>query len=212
MSGPETEAGGYAFDDGFRARVAGNLDRFERQPSTADDEHLAAVVIALVPGEDGRAAFLLTKRTSRLRNHPGQWALPGGRLDRGESVVTAGLRELEEELAVELGPDAVIGRLDDYVTRSGFAISPLVVWAGDVDEIPNPAEVASVHRIPVEDLDIEPRMLTIPESPRPVIQLPLAGTLIHAPTGAMLHQFARVAVHGESLRVDGLEQPVWAWR
>jgi 8-oxo-dGTP pyrophosphatase MutT (NUDIX family) len=175
----------------------------------------AAVAIAVVDGDDGvTPAFLLTRRARALRNHPGQWALPGGRLDEGESAIDAVLRELEEEVGLRVEPDEVLGRLDDYVTRSGFAITPVVVWGGvALDLLLDPAEVAAVHRIPLDELDRSdsPRFVTIAESDRPVIQVAIGQDLIHAPTAAMLHQFAEVALHGRATRVDGYEQPVWAW-
>ena len=75
--------------------------------------------------------MLLTRRAAGLRAHRGQWALPGGRCDEGETPVEAALRELHEELGLELGPDDVLGLLDDYPTRSGYLITPVVVWAAD---------------------------------------------------------------------------------
>jgi hypothetical protein len=109
----------------------------------------------------------------------------------------------------------VLGALDDYGTRSGFIITPVVVWGGLVGElIPNPAEVAKIFRVPLEDLEGPdvPRLISIPESDRPVIQLPLLGTLIHAPTAAVVYQMREVVVHGRATRVNHFEQPVWAWR
>ena len=158
--------------------------------------------------------MLLTRRTSKLRDHPGQFALPGGSVDPGEDTVTAALRELDEELGLTLGPDAVLGMLDDYPTRSGFVITP-VVMAGPgavADLVPSPDEVSELFHITFDELDVEPRYLTIEESPRPVVQMPLVGHYIHAPTGAVLLQFREVALHGRTTRVDGLEQPVFAWR
>ena len=77
---------------------------------------------------------------------------------------------------------------------------------------PNPAEVGELHRVPLALIDVEPRFLTIPESDAPVIQLPLFGRFVHAPTGAVLHQFREVVLHGRATRVAHLEQPVFAWR
>ena len=128
----------------------------------------------------------------------------------------AALRELHEELGLPLGEDAVLGLLDDYVTRSGYVITPVVVWGGgDVDLVPDPAEVAYVYRIGLHELcrADSPRFTTIPESDRPLVELPLGGDLIYAPTAAMLVQFRWVAIEGRvDERVDGFEQPVFAWR
>jgi 8-oxo-dGTP pyrophosphatase MutT (NUDIX family) len=183
--------------------------------------------LAAVPGDttglDGRmvgvaggASFVLCRRSARLNSHASQWALPGGRLDEGESPEEAALRELHEELGLELGGEAVLGCLDDYPTRSGYLITPVVVWAGhDVELHPAPDEVAHVYRIGLHELcrADSPRFVAIPESERPVVQVPLGGDLIHAPTGAVLVQFRWVAVEGRlGQRVDGFEQPVFAWR
>ncbi|WP_026912158.1 NUDIX hydrolase [Patulibacter minatonensis] len=173
----------------------------------------AAVVLAIV--DDGEELGLwITRRAARMRAHPGQWAIPGGRLEAGETDVAAGLRELGEELGVHLGEDAVLGRLDDYETRSGFVITPVVAWAGRPAEppVPNPAEVDELHLLTLDALDVEPLFHEIPESDRPVVQLPILDDLIHAPTAAILHQFREVALHGRDTRVAEFEQPVFAWR
>ena len=202
-------------DDALRARLRSNLAAFERRPAATEGLHAAAVAIVLVPDEAGRAAFLLTRRAPRLRSHGGQWALPGGRLDQGESQEAAALRELREELGLALEPASVLGLLDDYPTRSGFVITPVVLWGeGAGEPCPNPREVASVHRIPVAELaraDV-PRLRSIPESDRPVISIPLLGTQIHAPTAALLYQLVEVAFRGRDTRVAHFEQPVFAWR
>jgi 8-oxo-dGTP pyrophosphatase MutT (NUDIX family) len=168
-------------------------------------------------GVAGGAAFLLCRRPSRMRRHAGQWALPGGRLDAGETPLDAALRELEEELGLRRGPDDVVGWLDDYVSRSGFVITPVVLW-GDGDGAaalrPDPGEVLAVYRVGLQALlDAEPRLISIPESDRPVLQIPLGNDLIHAPTGAMIYQFREVALRGHhGARVDHFEEPVFAWR
>ena len=168
-----------------------------------------------IAGTAGGPAVLLTRRAARLRSHAGQWALPGGRIDDGEQPVDAARRELHEELALDLDPSAVLGCLDDYRTRSGYVITPFVLWGGaDPALRPHPDEVLSVHRISFRELcrSDSPRFAVIPESDRPVVQLPIGGDLIYAPTGAVLLQFRRVALEGTSERVSGYEQPVFAWQ
>jgi 8-oxo-dGTP pyrophosphatase MutT (NUDIX family) len=203
------------FDDALRERVRAHLRAFERRSVPADGRRAAAVAVVLVSDPAARASFLLTRRAKGLRAHGGQWALPGGRLDPGETAEQAARRELEEELGLSLTGGAVLGTLDDYGTRSGFIITPIVFWAEVIGELrPDSREVASVHHVPLAELERPdvPRLISIPESDRPVIQLPLLGTLIHAPTAAVVYQLREVAVHGRATRVDQLEQPVWAWR
>jgi len=166
-------------------------------------------------GVAGGASFLLCRRASRLNKHAGQWALPGGRLDPGESADKAALREVDEEIGVHLAVDDIIGHLDDYPTRSGYVITPVVVWGGaDPNLRPSPDEVLAVYRVGLHALrDAQPRFVRIPESDRPVVQIPLGRDLVHAPTGAVLLQFRNVALHGNAgERVDHIEQPVFAWK
>ena len=163
----------------------------------------------------GGAAFLLCRRASRLTSHPAQWALPGGRVDPGEGVVDAALRELDEEVGIRLPDSAVLGLLDDYPTRSGYVITPVVIWGGGrLDPRPAPDEVVAVYRVGLHQLqrDDSPRFIDIPESPRPVVQIPLGNDLIHAPTGAVLLQLRWLCLEGRHDPVDKLEQPVFAWK
>jgi 8-oxo-dGTP pyrophosphatase MutT (NUDIX family) len=206
-----------SFDDTTRRNIAELCAAFLRLPASEPAPALkrAAVVIALVQAGDGReTALLLTLRAASLRAHRGQWALPGGRCDAGETAVEAALRELHEELGLALGPDDVLGLLDDYPTRSGYLITPVVVWAENSAALsPNPQEVASVHRIALAEIEQADAFdfIAIPESTRRVIRFHHAGRLIHAPTAALIYQFREVLA-GRDTRVTELEQPVFAWK
>ncbi|KAA0020072.1 NUDIX hydrolase [Antrihabitans cavernicola] len=193
-------------------RVA--LSEFRPRTADLDGRRSAAVVVAVGVTDDGDAGFLLTMRPDRMRAHPGQFALPGGGVDPGETLQVAALRELHEELGIAADDSQVLGRLDDYVTRSGYVISPFVVWVGtDLTRfVANPDEVATVFVPSMAELDTEPRFVRIPESDRPIVQWPFRGFLVHAPTGAVIYQFREIALHGRHTRTDQLDQPVFAWR
>jgi 8-oxo-dGTP pyrophosphatase MutT (NUDIX family) len=204
------------FDDTTRRTIAARCAAFARlEPEAVAGLKRAAVAIALVQaGDSGETALLLTQRASGLRAHSSQWALPGGRCDPGENAVAAALRELHEELGLELTPADVLGTLDDYPTRSGYLVTPVVLWAADTATLsPNPAEVASVHRIALSTIERADAFdfTTIPESHRRVIRFRHAGRFIHAPTAALIYQFREVLA-GHDTRVAELEQPVFAWK
>jgi 8-oxo-dGTP pyrophosphatase MutT (NUDIX family) len=215
----------FAHSEALRTVIAERLSRFELLPRS-DHRGLkhAAVVIAIAAlegsdpfGSPGDAAFLLTRRTPKLRSHGGQFALPGGRVDAGETGPQAALRELQEEIGIELGPEAILGALDDYPTRSGYVISPIVAWVPPGTAVAlNAAEVARLYRIPLADLRRadSPEIFSIPESDRPLIRLPLPipNTKVNSPTAAVLYQFREVALEGRATRVQQFDQPVFAWR
>jgi 8-oxo-dGTP pyrophosphatase MutT (NUDIX family) len=199
----------------LRERIRENMARHERRTIALAGRRPAAVAVALVADEHGDASFVLTRRASRLRAHAGQWALPGGRLDEGETAIDAACRELTEEVGLVLQTRDVLGLLDDYATRSGFVISPVVIWGDSTSElVANPYEVAEVYRVSLTVLDGPevPHLHRIPESDRPVISIPMVGTYVHAPTAAIVYQLREVAVHGRDTRVAHYEQPTFAWK
>jgi len=206
------------FNDTTRRNIASRCAAFTRVQAEAAAPALKQAAVAITLTDAGNTAsetaLLLTLRAPGLRSHRGQWALPGGRCDEGETPVGAALRELHEELGLELAADAVLGLLDDYPTRSGYLITPVVVWAAAGAAIsPNPAEVSSVHRIALDTIEREDAFdfTAIPESTRRVIRFHHNGRLIHAPTAAMIYQFREV-LDGRDTRVAELEQPVFAWK
>jgi 8-oxo-dGTP pyrophosphatase MutT (NUDIX family) len=208
----------YPFTETTRTAIAQRCASFTRQAPRRDIAGLkrAAVAITLVESNiaAGETAFLLTRRAKGLRAHGGQWALPGGRCDGDETPTEAARRELDEELALKLGEDDVLGILDDYPTRSGYLITPVVLWASSAARPrPNPDEVASVHYIPLTDIMPEDviNFLVIPESDRPVVRIRINGDFINAPTAALIYQFREV-IAGRQTRVADFEQPVFAWK
>jgi len=213
----------------LREAVRTRLAAFDVRRASVDDAHHAAVAVTItevgygadLPGLPVDAAWrsepalILTRRAAHLRNHAGQWAFPGGRLDPGETVVETALREMEEEVDVRLGPEAVLGTLDDFVTRSGFVMTPVVVWGGpDLALTPNPAEVASIHRIPLSEFLREdaPLLSRLAGSSEPVLRMPVGEDHIAAPTAALIYQFREVCLLGRDTRVAHFEQPAFAWK
>jgi 8-oxo-dGTP pyrophosphatase MutT (NUDIX family) len=216
-------------DAQLRQRIAEQLRGFALHAADAPGHRAAAVAVAVVDEGHGAdvagvpapagwstaAALLLTKRAGSLRAHAGQWALPGGRIDEGETPEQAALRELHEEVGLQLGVDSLIGRLDDFVTRSGYVITPVLVWAGAArDMVPNPHEVQSIHRIPVSEFlrADAPMLEKRDDSEQPVLRMPVGDSWIAAPTAAVLYQFRELCLRGRPTRVAHFEQPRFAWK
>jgi len=205
----------HVFDATLRARIGSNLAGFERQIQSDPTLRPAAVALVITANQDNEACFLITRRTARLRHHSRQFALPGGRVDGGETIIEAALRETHEEIGLRLAPTDVLGQLDDFATRSGFRMSPIVVWAEPGQTLrPNPEEVEQLHVVPLAELEKPeaPVLREIPESDRPVLSMPILDTLVHSPTAAILYQLREVALAGRHTRVAHYEQPVFAWK
>ena len=213
----------------LRSLLQVRLDAFEVQALACEGRRRAAVAVAVTEAGHGpdlpglpqhqgwsdAPALLLTRRAAAMRSHAGQWALPGGRIDEGESPEQAALRELAEEVGLPLAPSAVIGRLDDYATRSGYLITPVVVWAGAArGMVPNTDEVASIHRIPGSELlrADAPLLNQVRGAAQPVLRMPVGAGWIAAPTAAFLYQFRELCLLGRPTRVAHFDQPFFAWR
>jgi mutator protein MutT len=205
------------------------LQAFEHQALPTEGRRRAAVALVVVEEGHGaevpglprlaqwssEPALLLTRRAARLNSHAGQWALPGGRMDEGETPEQAALRELQEEVGLLLGAGAVLGRLDDYATRSGYVITPVLMWGGAAAGMePNPAEVASIHRIATRELlrPDAPILTQEAGSEQPVLRMPVGTQWIAAPTAAFLYQFREWLLCGRPTRVAHLDQPRFAWK
>jgi 8-oxo-dGTP pyrophosphatase MutT (NUDIX family) len=136
-----------------RAAVAAHLACFRRLGIPRPGLRAASVAVCVLLQRDV-PCLLITRRAAGLRNHSGQWALPGGGREPGESAGEAALRELREETGVAAGPGDVLGTLDDYATRSGFLITPVAVWGGPAGTlVRQSSEVARIHLIPLGDFD-----------------------------------------------------------
>ena len=213
----------------LRPQIAQRLAAFEHLSLPADGRKRAAVVVGVtqeghgagvegLPHHSGWStapALLLTRRASGLRSHAGQWALPGGRMDEGETPEQAALRELREEVGLTPDPGAVLGRLDDYTTRSGYLITPVVVWLDAAPDLQlNPQEVHSAHRIPFSELTRAdaPILNLVQTTQREVLRMPVGQRWIAAPTAAFLLQFREVCLLGRPTRVAHFDQPAFAWR
>lgn len=214
-------------DKDLLRRIQENLTGFTVRSAVENGLRRAAVAITVVNVghdpvfldttgiDDSHAALVLTRRSSSLKNHAGQWAFPGGSIDSGETPEQTALRELEEEVGAQLEEERILGRLDDFTTRSGFVITPVVIWGGkELLLKPNPDEVASIHRIPLEEFfrADAPVLHNIPESDNPVLLMPVGEGWIASPTGAIIYQFREVALKGQEVRVAHYEQPYFAWK
>ena len=218
-------------DDALRQSIGGALQGFAVHCLPDTDAPRGRAAVALVVTEEGpgaqvgslpaytnwstQAALVLTRRALHLRHHANQWALPGGRIEAGESPEQAALRELREEVGLSLPPEAVLGRLDDYATRSGFIITPVVLWADAARAmVPNADEVASIHRITLAEFlrADAPLLEHLPDQPHPVLRMPVGDRWIAAPTAAALYQFREVCLLGRPTRVAHFGQPEFAWR
>ena len=210
----------------IRKLIETNLADFSNSCLKPENLRQAAVALTIVDyrGESGlyslgdapdnSAALILTRRAGGLKNHAGQWAFPGGSIDPGENPVQTAFRELEEEVGLKLPADRLLGCLDDFITRSGFHITPVVIWGGMTQQLhKNEQEVASVHRIPCTELFRRdaPLLQDGEENGRPILFMPVGDTFIATPTAAILYQFREVALAGRATRVAHFEQPHFAW-
>ncbi|MEM7188243.1 MAG: CoA pyrophosphatase [Pseudomonadota bacterium] len=207
----------HVLGDDLKARVAANLAAHQIDEIEDADLRDAAVAFVVTPAPDGAPSIILTQRPDKMGRHAGQFALPGGKVDPGETSEDAARRELSEELGVDLGPEAVIGRLDDYATRSGFRIRPYVLWAGETVALtPAPDEVSRVLYIPFSELDSDaiPLFEGGADPDRQVLysQFPTIGHSMYAPTAAIVFQFREVAIRALPTRVAQYDQPRFAWR
>lgn len=207
----------HAFNPDLRHLLKARLAAFDVCPHHEAGLRQAAVALLVAAHPDsGEASVIVTLRPDSLRRHGAQYALPGGRLDPAETTQAAALRETAEELGLHLSPDDILGRLDDFPTRSGFCITPFVAWC-ETDQAmsPDPSEVAQVYHLPFSELDCPdiPRLEPNPHGKAPVLSafFPTLGHYMFAPTAAILFQFREVALNARPTRAAHFDQPVFAW-
>jgi 8-oxo-dGTP pyrophosphatase MutT (NUDIX family) len=191
--------------------LATNLGAFQRVAAPSP-LMLAAVAVVVLNDPDGQACIPLFLRASDLRRHAGQMGLPGGKLNPGESADDAALRELHEELGLAVSADAIIGSLDDFETRSGFTITPVVVWSDTeaADLKPSSKEVAQLYLITLDELASAVDAADAGTSASFCLKFGFGE--VYAPTAAILYQFSEVGLHGRSHRVNDFYQPPWTHR
>ncbi|MFB4312375.1 NUDIX hydrolase [Actinomadura sp. GTD37] len=195
----------------FRTLAAGRLGAFAHT-TVPDAPGLRRAGVVLCAVEHGGVPSVIVIRRAYRGRNAGQWGLPGGRVEDGETPQEAALRELREEIGLAAGPADVLGRLDDFPASSGFAITPVVVALDDPGPLaPSPDEVHSVHHATLRRLadDDTPRWVPQPDGGS-LLQMWLGPDWrVHAPTGAMLWQFREVVLLGRRARVAGFAQPDW---
>lgn len=213
----------------FKSELRRRISEFEVRSATLPQGGVSAAVAVIVTDlgfgaelsgmpvftqRQSDSALLLTRRSAKLKRHSGQWAFPGGRIDGNESPEEAALRETKEEIGLKLSNKEILGRLDDFVTRSGFLITPVVMWAGSQKSFSiNPSEVESIHRIPITEFmrDDAPMLDQSEGGNQPVLRMPVGDNWIAAPTAAILYQFREVCIAGNMTRVAHYDQPKFAW-
>jgi 8-oxo-dGTP pyrophosphatase MutT (NUDIX family) len=194
---------------GLRDTIAANLRDFSPVPSP-NSLKPAAVAVVVMAGGEGAPSVPIFQRTSNMSRHAGQMALPGGRRHATETAPECALRELHEELGLAVRPEDVLGVLDDFDTRSGFTITPVVIWydGGTADLRPSKFEVARLFVIAIAEL----RSAASRARPGEEFSLRLERVEVFAPTAAILYQFSEVALDGREVRVADFHQPPFTHR
>lgn len=194
----------------LRDAIAGRLANFERRPSPQPLTTAAVAIVLLLV--NGVATVPIFQRTSSMRRHASQMALPGGKKHEGETAEQCAIREVAEELGLVVEPDGVLGKLDDFDTASGFTITPVVLWsgAGLGGLRPDADEVGRLFLIPISELREAANAAAAGESTS--FSLRFHDVEVFAPTGAILYQFSEVALEGRDCRVDAFYQPPFTHR
>ena len=126
-------------------------DDLEKQQQNARASLRPAAVLLLIVNHANAPAVVFTQRTAHLTDHAGQIAFPGGRCDEADCTPErTALREAEEEIGLAGERVEILGRLPEYLTSTGFSVTPVVGWAEPpLDYRPDPHEVADVFEVPL---------------------------------------------------------------
>lgn len=178
--------------DEVRRAVTGHPDL----PSIGDEDAGGpnSAVLAALWEEDGEARVLLTRRTAWLRSHSGQVAFPGGRVEPGESLAEAALREAQEEVGLDPTAVELIGRLSRMHTiSSGAGIHPFVgLLPGRPSLEANPDEVDRVFDAPLGELMAEgvfhEEIWGVADTERSIYFFDVAGETVWGATARMLYE------------------------
>ena len=182
-----------------RAAVEGHPDL----PSIGDEDLGGpnSAVLAALWEEDGEARVLLTRRTAWLRSHSGQVAFPGGRVEPGETLVEAALRESQEEVGLDPASVEVVGRLSRMHTiSSGAGIHPFVgvLPAGRPSVEPNPDEVDRVFDVALGELMADgvfhEEVWGLADTERSIYFFDLAGETVWGATARMLYELLLLVI------------------
>ena len=179
------------FDEGHGVELTGLRNDAAFAPSPVRP---AAVLIAVT--DQHEPGVILTHRPLDMREHPGQVAFPGGKLDAGEDAVGAALREAREELAIDAADVRVIGASDRFVTGSGYDVTPVLgLVPPDLPIIPNPSEVSEWFEAPLGYL-LDPANHRHKQAEwmgrvRPYVEIEWQGHRIWGITAAILANLAR---------------------
>ena len=184
--------------DEVRAALAGHEDI---PPVEELSDIPQSAVLAPLFEEDGEVRVILTRRAPWLRSHTHQVAFPGGRVDPGETLEQAALREAQEEIGLDPADVEIIGRLSRLATMSsGAAIHPFVgvLRSGRPHLVPNPDEVERVFDVPLSEL-MEDGVFAeerwgIGEVERPVYFFELDGDTVWGATATMLRELLVLVV------------------